>query len=212
MNATMKPLLTLAIALCCLVGRAQTNVPVFISSNPLQSTTNLLAASGVSSNTIAGIAVVGKMLLDTTPYVTNGNVLLEGGALKMGSKYGGFLDIQFPVNTNSWQMTYGTAIGYISNRVYSATLNVTLGTQVSVPGATNLPFIGKYVQPLYAYAESGPGYNFASHQVIAQYFAGVKYIQPISMKFNLGVSYGIGGISDISQKLQEFGLIGTYAF
>lgn len=169
----------------------------------LGSLTNALAAGGVSSNTVSAIGAVANSLFDAEPYVKNGGILFEAGALKLGSSWGAFADIQLPINTNSWQLTYGTCIGYISNRVYSATLNVTIGTQVSIPGATNLPFIGKYIQPVYAFAESGPGYNFQAHQVVAQYMGGFKYAQPIG-DYTVGVSYALGGISDLGNKLQEF--------
>lgn len=208
MKLSLKPLaLCAALALAgLLAANAQTNTT---GTNSLAGITNTLSNLGLGSNVVNGVGFVANSLLDAQPYVKNGGILFEAGALKIGSSYGAYADIQLPLNTNSWQITYGTVFGYISNRLYSATLNVTLGTQVSIPGATNLPVVGKYVQPLYAFAESGPGYNFQAHQVVAQYFAGVKYLQPVGTNWGIGASYALGGISDLSNKVQEFSLFVT---
>lgn len=182
--------------------------PVPATNAPQQSLTNALATAGISSNALATVNAIANALIDTEPYIHNGGMLVEAGALKIGSSYGGFVDVQFPVNTNSWQATFGTVIGYISNQVYSATLNVTLGTTVNIPAVTNLPVVGTYIQPVYAFAESGPDYNFTRHQVGAQYMIGFKYLQPIG-NWGLGVSYALGGESGLGSKTQEFSVFGS---
>lgn len=195
----------LASAVLC--ANSQTN-----AASPLSSLTNGLASLGAGSNTTATVAIVGSMLLDAQPYFAGKDFSFEVGALKYGSSYGGFFDIQMPVSTNSWQITYGVAMGVISNKIDTATLNVQLGTTV------NIPVISPILGPFYMFAESGPGYNLNEHQVIAQYMAGIKYAHALPTNWSviggdiIGASYGIGGISDISPKVQEFSLSWAHQF
>lgn len=188
----MKKLLTLIpILALCFSAVAQTN------TQPFNTLTNVLPSS---------VTTTLGFLYDATPYITNGDSLWEAGALKSGSHYGGFLDVQFPVSTNSWQASYGVALAYVDHSFYSGALNVSLGTTVNVPG------ISKITGPFFAYVESGPGYNFRAHQFVVQSFAGIKWIHSFSPKWSVGASYGYGIISDVAPKQQEFGLSFTYKF
>jgi len=72
--------------------------------------------------------------------------------------------------------------------------------------------VSKLLGPFYAYAESGPGWNFHSGQAVAQYFAGVKYAHAFGSSWSAGFSYGIGGISDITGKVQEASIFATFKF
>jgi hypothetical protein len=179
-------------------ARAQTN-----AASPFTNVTSVVS-SIAGTNTAAVVGFVVNELVDAQPYFTNGNVLAEAGALKLGSHYGGFMDVQFPVSTNNWQITCGVAAGAINGQLYTGSFNLTLGTTV------NLPLIGQYTGPLYAFASSGPGWNFHNHGIVAESFVGVKYYHSWTATFGTGGSYGIGTISDIKGNIQEFSLMAGF--
>jgi len=103
------------------------------TNNIANTSSNAAVAIGLSTNTAAGVSATLNYFVDAAPYFTNGNVMVEVGALKVGSKYGEFIDLQLPVDTNSWQITYGVSAAYVDHQLYSGALNVTLGTTVNVP-------------------------------------------------------------------------------
>lgn len=184
-------LIIMAALLFATTARSQTN-------QTFGSVSNVLTGLGVGPQTAQGVSTTLGWLVDTTPYITNGNIMVEVGALKLGSHWGGLMDVQLPVNTNSWQITYGVAAAYLNRTIYTGALNVSLGTTVNVPVLSSL------VGPFYAYAESGPGWNFQKNQMVAQSFVGVKYYHPFTSTFGLGASYGYGTITDVSGGIQSF--------
>ena len=196
----------IAMAIALLFAKAAHGQTNQTSTNAFSQTTNVLSGLGVSPGTLQGVSTTLGFFVDAAPYITNGDCLIEIGALKHGSHYGGLIDVQLPVNTNSWQMTYGVSGAFLDHQLYSGALNVGLGTTI------NIPVLNRFTGPFYAYVESGPGWNFQKSQLVVQSFAGVKYQHQFSQKWGFVGSYGYGKISDVDGNVQVFTAGATFKF
>lgn len=204
MRNTLLVIIFLSLFPLLVINAQETNPTVIQTNLPAVQATNILSHLGVSSNIVTAVSTTLGYLVDEIPYIQNGDYLVEMGGLKHGSHWGGLLDFQVPINTNSWQFTYGFALAYIDGHAYSGAFNISLGKTITPP------LIGNWTGPFYTYAESGPGYNFEKNQMVVQSFIGVKYQRTINESWNFIASYGYGNISDISGNLQAITLGFTY--
>jgi hypothetical protein len=138
---------------------------------------------------------------------TNGwaRVSLEGYFLKTKHQgNGGGVNFFIPLSGTNNILGAGFGIAYLNHDWYDATLNARLGDSIPLPLG-----LQKYF-PLYAYIESGGGYNFASKAGIAQAFTGgtlhyAIYRTHAGNTLDLTGGAAIGTISDISGNVTAFG-------
>ena len=130
---------------------------------------------------------------------TNGfaRITLEGYYLiTENNGNGGGANFYIPVSGTNNILGAGFGVAYLNHAWYDATLNARLGDAIPLPLG-----LAKFF-PLYAYIESGGGYNFSTKQGIAQAFTGatVHYSLFRTAKgntFDFTLGYAIGTISDI---------------
>lgn len=191
----MKSLRVISILVLCfsLTAGAQTNAPTVFSG-----VSNVLSAVGVPEGISGGAADTLGYLIDATPYIANGDFLFEAGALKNGTNWGMMFDVQLPINTNNWQLTYGICAAYLNKQFYSAALNVKVGTTV------NVPYLSKFTGPFYVHAESGPGVNMRTGAGVVQSFIGIEYAHLFSKTISAGVSVNDGIISSVPGQVQAY--------
>jgi hypothetical protein len=138
---------------------------------------------------------------------TNGyaRVTLEGYYLITKNQgNGGGLNFYIPVSGTNNILGVGFGAAYLNHTFYDATLNARLGDAIPLPLGLQKFF------PLYAYVESGGGYNFSSKQGIAQAFTGATLHYSLlrtkaGNTLDLTVGYAIGTISDISGNVKAPG-------
>ena len=143
--------------------------------------------------------------------VSNGyaRVGIEGGYLQTKSQgSGAFANVYFPLSGTNQVFGAGFGVAYLNHNWYDGTVNARLGDQVNVFG------LQKFL-PLYAYIESGMGYNFATRQAVAQAFAGASlhyslYRTHAGNTFDVTAGYAQGTISDIRGNVWSAG--GSIAF
>jgi hypothetical protein len=174
--------------------------PALSASNTLTLTgaSNILAAAGVTVS--PGLAQVGSdflgALADAQPYFSNGIYAIEGGVMYNPSdktgKIGGFLDLQVPV---AQQASIGFGGAYLDDHWLDASISARVGTTLNWP--TNLPLVGSFIGPTYAYLESGPDYDFHTHGVGSYNFAGIIKQWDISSKWKFTMGAAIGNISTL---------------
>lgn len=116
---------------------------------------------------------------------------------------GGFINVYLPVGGTNSNFGAGFGIAYFNGDAYSATLSARLGKQYSLP---IIPI------PVYAYVESGGGYDLGRCQAIAQAFAGALLPITISLKWDASVGAAAGTISDFNGNVLAFGGSVTYHF
>ncbi|HEX3855947.1 MAG TPA: hypothetical protein VHY30_01480, partial [Verrucomicrobiae bacterium] len=92
-------------------------------------------------------------------------------------------------------------VAYLDHNFYDATLNARVGDEF------NLPFIHI---PLYAYIESGGGYNLSKSEVIAQAFSGATLKIPITQNQTLTIGGAVGTISDYSGNIYAAAISYTF--
>lgn len=125
---------------------------------------------------------------DAAFFGTNTDITLDAGGIYSDHKFGGLLDFHtpLPIGTNG-QVAAGISSVYIDHSLYSATLNLKAGTTTTIPWI-NLP--------INLWAETGPGYDFKTKQVIAQSFAGGTFGFDLFSGHKLYISGMTGNISD----------------
>jgi hypothetical protein len=201
-SANKGPILALLFALALLPASAQTNtvasVPNLITNAP-----GFTLASLFSGGFGAGLQQGAQDLIsfvEKTP-TTNGVLTLEGGALYATStkKVGGFFDAYLPVGGTNSVFGAGFGLAYLDGNFYDATINARLGDQITIP------FINV---PLYAYVESGGGYNLGKMEIMSQAFTGALFKIPITSNSTLTLGGAIGSISDYSGNIYALG--GSY--
>lgn len=186
-------------------GLAQTN-----NLQPIPSTPPETPATPVAAVEVPGI--LGKEVTklggdffawfkDNKAFFTNKVVIVEAGALyHRDLGVGGFADVQFPITD---QLSAGFAVAYLDGQFYDAALSIKAGTTI------NIPWIKL---PVYAYVETGPGYNLSKGEVIAQSFAGAIVKFDISSKWVVTVGGAVGNISDVSGAVLAGGASLSYKF
>lgn len=136
---------------------------------------------------------------DNKAFFENKTVGVEVGALYNKSKgIGAFADVQFPITD---QLSAGFAAAYLGGELYDAALSVKLGTTLNIP-------IIKL--PVYAYVESGPGYNLSKSEVIAQSFAGGIIKFNISTRWSATAGLAVGNITDLAGPVYAGGFSFTF--
>ena len=98
--------------------------------------------------------------------------------------FGGFITAGIPLN-NSGQLSMSFAAGYVGTHFYDASFAPQLGT------TWNLPVIG----PTYSWVESGPGYDFYTHNAIVHSALGVSKKFTL-FKVDFAATIGTLNISD----------------
>lgn len=139
-----------------------------------------------STNTIVGD--VEQLLHDDIAFFgTNELLTIDAGAIYSDRHVGELLNIHTPlaIGTNG-QVAVGVSSLYIDKTLLSGTLNLKAGTTVKVWLIGNVNLWG----------ETGPGYDFHTHEVIAQTFAGFTKGWDLYKGNNLYVSIFSGDISD----------------
>ena len=161
---------------------------------------------GGSTSTNGFWADAGKGASDALAFVegnTNGwaRLCVEGGYLRAKTEgNGGFFNVLAPLSGTNNILGAGFGIAYLNGNWYDATLNARLGVTIPIKiGSVDLsPYL-----PLYVYNESGGGYNFGTHQAIAQSFAGaslhyILYRTKSDNTVDLTFGAATGVISDIN--------------
>lgn len=169
----MKKLLLLITALSALTVSAQTNSTGFLPD-----------LGKVGSD-------IGSFLTDANGQ-TNWGVTL--GGIYSDKQFGLFGDAQYSLSSISSvgfltayiPHAYQKSNGKWGGTFYDGSLGFKLGSSIKIP----------VIGTIYYYGESGPGYDFSSHQTIAQSFAGLTKDIFISHKYHLVLGGGVGNISD----------------
>lgn len=133
-------------------------------------------------------SALGQGLNDAQPYIGNKVFAIEAGTLynsgdKKG-KFGGFLDVTVPI---SQQVGVGIAGGYLNGHWLDASVNVQLGTTISLP----------YVGDVFGYIADGPEYDFQAKSLGAYNFAGAIKKFPISKTSTFTIGAAVGNISTL---------------
>jgi hypothetical protein len=222
----MKKLFVIAVSALCLcapVANAQSTIitdpiPGAIHSSATNNQDGTLLGffgGGTPTNGIFASSYKGASdALSFVEGVTNGfaRVTLEGYYLKTKNQGdGGGANFFIPLSGTNNILGAGFGIGYLNHAWYDATLNARLGDSIPLPMG-----LQKYF-PLYAYIESGGGYNFATKAAIAQAFTGASLHYSLfrtakGNTFDVTAGYAIGTISDITGNVQAFGGSFTWTF
>ncbi|HEX3889431.1 MAG TPA: hypothetical protein VHX90_01155, partial [Verrucomicrobiae bacterium] len=166
LNKWIVGLTAVAIVALASAARAQTNPPLVSTGpeipvlySPPAPTNSFTLASLFTGNFGKDVEHVGQ---DAVSFVeqtgtSNGIVTVEAGALfaEHTKSIGGFLDAYLPVGGTNSIFGAGFGVAYLDHNFYDATLNARVGDEF------NLPFIHI---PLYAYIESGGGYNLSKSE------------------------------------------------
>ena len=196
------------------VARSQTtNVPNLLA--PVDQAGTVAGAFSASTNGF--FAALYKGVNDGLAFAegnTNGfaRVSLEGYYLiTEHNGNGGGANFYIPLSGTNNILGAGFGIGYLNHDWYDATLNARLGDSIPLPLGLN-----KYL-PLFAYFESGGGYNFSSKQGIAQAFGGASLHYSLfrtraGNTFDFTAGYAIGTISDIRGNVKAPGGSFTWTF
>ena len=177
---------------------APTNAPA-----PFQSSSNWMQLIGLPPALQAGLSTIGAGLLDAEPYISNKVASIETGAFYDSSlskgKLGFFLDGSVPLTQQT-----GVGIGgaYLGNHWLDATVNLQLGTTVTIP----------YLGQVYSYVSSGPEYDFNAKTLGAYNFAGAIKKFDLSKTWTLTVGAGAGDISTLKGTVIAGGLSLTKKF
>jgi hypothetical protein len=201
-----KILLPLLLALAIPAG-AQTATNSTATNQVPNLLTNTFTLSGLFSGGVwTGIEKGGEDLVAFVENTTNsGTLQIESGPLyaENTKKWGAFLDAYLPVGgTNS---IFGTGFGFacLDQNFYDATLNARLGNTYTVP------FIKL---PVYAFIESGGGWNLSKNEAMAQAFAGGLISVPITPTQTFTVGGAVGTISDYAGDIIAVGISYTFTF
>lgn len=157
-----------------------------VTTNASGGTTTTTHSVGGDLKTLGGDLF--GWLKDNKPFFTN-SVIVEAGALyapQLKHGLGAFVDFQFPVDQ---QLSLGFAVAYLNGQLYDASLSARLGTTFQVP---------LIKRDLYAYVESGPGYNISKREIMSQSFAGGIMKFTLGSKWTLTIGGALGNISDVA--------------
>jgi len=135
----------------------------------------------------------------------HGLIQIEAGALVGESSHdvGGFVSAYLPINSTNSLFGAGFGVAYLNHNFYDATLNARLGDTFALP-------IVRW--PVYAYIESGGGYNISRSEAVAQAFAGVSLPIPITQSSTLTLGAAVGRISDVAENVLALGGSWTWKF
>ena len=203
-----KNILLLGLLTAALAARAQTNTPTVTATNQVP---NLLTtpAPFTLTSLFSGTAGLQQTLKDAVNFIehttNNGLVTVESGALYATKTrtVGGFLDCYLPVGGTNSVLGAGFGLAYLDQNFYDATLNARLGDTF------NVPFINL---PVYAYVESGGGYNLSKNEVISQAFGGLLFKLPVTTAQTVTLGAAIGAISDEPGNIWALGGSYTWTF
>ncbi len=188
------PLFLLAGFLFASSASAQTNLTQVPNLLPTNAPTFTL--SGLLSG---GWSQAGKDAVSFIEGTTNSGVIqIEAGAL-IGEKthdVGGFVDVMLPVGGTNSLFGAGFGLAFYNNEFYDATLNARLGDTFQVP---------LLKIPVYAYLESGGGYNISRQEMMAQAFTGLTLPIPITANQTFTIGGAIGTISDLNENVLAIG-------
>ena len=200
--------------------RAQTVVVTNPVAGGMTLTTNSQAGTlagfftGSTNGTVASIYKGAGDALAFVEGVTNGfaRVTVEGYFLKTKSQgNGGGGNFYIPVSGTNNILGAGFGIAYLNHDWYDATLNARLGSAITLPLGLSKIF------PVYAYVESGGGYNFGTKGGIAQAFTGATvhyslFRTAAGNTIDLTGGGAVGTISDIHGNVTAFGGSLTWTF
>jgi len=157
----------------------------------IQQGTSLLPGDGGTL-----LSDIGKFFTDAQPYFgTNGNYAIGSGVLVNKKHFGGYADISLFDLSGNGQLTIGIAGAYLDGNWYDASLAFHAGT------TWNVPVLGS----IYTEIESGTGFNFHAHHVVAQNFVLVHRAFKIG-NWTIDPHGGVGNISDIPGPSYLFGV------
>ena len=191
-------------ALVITSARSQTNqVTNLLPTNGPAFTVAGLFSGGLGAGLQRGGQDLVSFIENTS--TTNGILTAEAGALYAEStkKVGGFLDAYLPVGGTNSAFGAGFGLAYLDGNFYDATLNARLGDTFT------LPFIKV---PLYAYVESGGGYNLSKMEIISQAFTGALFKIPITTSQTLTLGGAVGTISDYAGNIYALGASYTFTW
>ena len=200
-----------------LFASAQTTITTNTDNSVTVSQAGTLAGFFGKGSTNNAFVSVYKGIGDGLAYIqgnTNGwaRITLEGYYLITKSQgNGGGANLFIPLSGTNNILGAGFGIAYLNHSWYDATLNARLGDSIPLPMGLQKFF------PLYAYVESGGGYNFSTKAGIAQAFTGacVHYSLFRTAKgntFDLTMGYAVGTISDISGSVKAPGASLTWTW
>jgi hypothetical protein len=179
-----KFLLIAAILSASFACLAQTNKP----APPPAEATNVTQLLGLPASWASVGSLVESTFVDAEPYISNGIVTVEAGALydsaAVKGRYGGFLDATVPM---SQQSSIGIGAEYLNHKIIAGQVAVTLGT------TTTLPVIGQ----VYAAVSTGPSVGFNGAGIGAYNFASARKKWQLSKSWTLTVGAGTGDVSQI---------------
>ena len=205
-----KLLLIAALFVSGLVASAQTVIvtnPVPGGSTDQSGTVAGFFGGGSTNGTFASLY---KGFGDTLAFAegnTNGwaRLTLEAGYLSTTHQGNGeFLNLYIPLSGTNNIFGAGFGFAYLNKSLYDGTVNARLGDTIP------LPYGLQKLIPIYAYIESGAGYNFKSKVGIAQAFAGASlhyslFKTAAGNTFDVTAGYALGTISDITGNVKAFG-------
>lgn len=210
-----------AIFMCCGSLYANTNavpdlMPPLPSNVAIDQSGTIagLLGSGSTNGVFASAYKGASDALAFVEGVTNGfaRVTLEGYFLHTKTQgNGGGGNFYVPLSGTNNIFGAGFGIAYLNKQWYDSTLTARLGDSVPLPLKLNKIF------PLYAYLESGGGYNFGTKAAIAQGFVGSSLHYALfrtksGNTFDFTVGYAIGTISDIKGNVEAGGGSFTWTF
>lgn len=151
-----------------------------------------ISASAQTNGFLSDLGQVGKDAYNffADANSTNVNWGVTAGGLYSDKQWGGFVDAQYTLVSN----TVSTSVGFVGCYIPQAHTFYDGSFSCRLSSTVNVPVIGA----LGIYAESGPGYDFSTHQVVVQSFTGIDKDILISNKYHLILGGGTGNISDRS--------------